>query len=111
LCGDDLEVETNTESLTFIGQSNKDKDYINIPCTESWYHPGVSLAVSQHFDKVENYFGFWGVQKANSKFEPLQLKYDSPLTPLNLRSPGSQEVYSNEFKILNSLLITQNNEK
>lgn len=106
LCGDDLEVESHSEELLTLGMNNKKQDYVKIPGTERFYHPGVSLAVKHELDEVGNYFGFWGVRKSGaSSYTPLKLQYESRVLPPKLRQGNSLSIYEAEFEMLNAILV------
>jgi len=63
MCGDDLELQSDEVDLS-IAEENKERDYISDPKTKCEYHPGISLGVSQFFQrKVSAYDGFWITRK------------------------------------------------
>ena len=76
LCGDDLELQISEIDLEFA-KKNKTKDYILDPRTKRLYHPGVTLAVGEIFNKVSSWDGFWAMKKNVAEWELLVLKNES----------------------------------
>ncbi len=72
ICGDDLELEVAKIDVKYA-KKNLDKDYIKDPKINHFFHPGATLSVAMHFDKVGNYCGFWIVQKNESGFTAVEL--------------------------------------
>ncbi len=73
ICGDDLNLQ-----LFEIDQDHAIKhaeyDFIQDPLTQRNYHPGVSLAVGEVFEKVSSWGGFWAMQKRENSWRPISLK-------------------------------------
>ena len=61
ICGDDLESLPSPELIEF-SKSNLEIDFVRN------FHPGVLLAVSEHFEKVNMESGFWWVYCVNGRF-------------------------------------------
>jgi hypothetical protein len=87
LCGDDLELqyhEVNQEQLN----KNKNKDIIVDSYSGKNYHPGVSLAIHDFFDKqVQSINGFWFIEKNNEQWNDMNIKdinFDSINIPKHL---------------------------
>ena len=64
LCGDDLELQAAMVDIEFQNR-NLEFDFICDPKTNEWYHPGVTLAVAEHFgaEGVSVWEGFWAMRK------------------------------------------------
>lgn len=58
MCGDDLELQYEKIDADYATK-NKEKDYIKDPTTNTFFHPGVCLAVHEMIGKVEEKQGFW----------------------------------------------------
>lgn len=64
ICGDDLE-KMPTAELIRIASTYKQRDYHR----EDAFHPGVLLAVSEEFENVNMFNGFWWIACLNGKFD------------------------------------------
>lgn len=62
LCGDDLERQLHECDKAEV-EANKDRNWVG-------YHPGVTLAVGQVFDRVWAKEGFWAMCKTETGWEP-----------------------------------------
>lgn len=62
ICGDDLEVEP-TEARVELARRNIHRDFIKSEDDGLSFHPGVFLAVYEHFPAVTNHAGIWSVIK------------------------------------------------
>lgn len=72
LCGDDLDLQFHQidtkNALTY-----STKDFIMDPKTQTYFHPGVSLAVGKLIGTVSVYEGFWLVQKDIDQWDLVDL--------------------------------------
>ena len=76
LCGDDLELQ-NYEIDIENAKRNKSEDFIVDPKTQQSFHPGVSLAVGDFFNKdVSAWYGFWAMRKKVNKWEEIKSNAD-----------------------------------
>lgn len=74
LCGDDLEMQLNDIDSDFA-RRNVDRDMAVDPKTGVAYHPGVTIAVADFFQrKISCYEGFWVVRKNGDRFEGVILE-------------------------------------
>ena len=62
ICGDDLEVEA-TKDRVDLARRNLGRDFIKGEVDDLYFHPGVLLAVYEHFPIVTNHAGIWSVVK------------------------------------------------
>jgi len=83
ICGDDLELELCNE-IEELCLENKDRDAILQPGTDIIFHPGVTLAVSNAFQNVSNYNGFWAIQKESNNYKPHHLGEFAYIDPIHL---------------------------
>ncbi len=60
ICGDDLEVAPS-EARLVLARKNLHRDFIRLEDEDVWFHPGVLLAVHEHFRAVTNHAGIWSV--------------------------------------------------
>jgi predicted O-methyltransferase YrrM len=67
ICGDDLELSP-TEALVALARRNLDRDFVESQTPDSWFHPGVLLAVSEEFTSVANRAGFWSVMRRGDRW-------------------------------------------
>jgi hypothetical protein len=73
LCGDDLEVQLSGVDFDFV-RLNLDLDMVVDPTSGVAFHPGVTLAVGEFFQKdVPCYEGYWVVQKKGGAFSDVKL--------------------------------------
>ena len=73
LGGDDLELQ-KYEIDVVNAEKQKEKDYITDIKTNKAFHPGVSLAVGEFFNKrVSNYEGFWIMRKIRDEWQPVKI--------------------------------------
>ena len=73
LCGDDLEKQFDEVDLDHALE-NKEKDFITDPNINQGFHPGVTIAIHEFFEKrVTNYNGFWAMMKKNNEWEEVIL--------------------------------------
>jgi hypothetical protein len=72
LCGDDLDLQRG-EIDPAEAWAKKDEDYIRNAKTGRLYHPGVTLAVGQIFDRVAVWDGFWAVRRTPSGWQPVEM--------------------------------------
>jgi hypothetical protein len=72
LCGDDLELQLDEVDADFAARERQ-RDYVPDSKTGDSYHPGVTLAVGEHFGRVSAWEGFWAIRKGRSGWEPLDL--------------------------------------
>ena len=73
LCGDDLEVQLSRVDVDFV-KRNLDLDMAVDPASGIAFHPGVTLAVGEFFQKdVPCYEGYWVVQKKGGDFGDVKL--------------------------------------
>jgi predicted O-methyltransferase YrrM len=63
ICGDDLELKPNASNIAIA------KEYIRHDSHPDGFHPGVLLAVSEEFEKVNIYEGFWFVYCIDGQFK------------------------------------------
>jgi len=84
ICGDDLEMHLSevdaakTKKLTT-------EDYVQDLKTQRWFHPGVTLAVNEHFgEEVSVYEGFWIVQKNKKQYSKINLNGQTSFVPDHL---------------------------
>ncbi len=69
LCGDDLELQWD-EVDTFNLQVNLSEDYVPDTKTDQYYHPGVTMAVWNYFNRrISARDGFWAVRKNGKEWE------------------------------------------
>ncbi len=76
LCGDDLEMEAGAVDEA-NARVNKERDFICDPRTGQWFHPGVTLAVSESIGGVASWDGFWAVQKSGGAWKKFELESDN----------------------------------
>jgi predicted O-methyltransferase YrrM len=62
ICGDDLEVEPTAARME-LARRNVHRDFIKSEEDNLSFHPGVLLAVYEHFPAVTNNAGIWAVEK------------------------------------------------
>lgn len=96
LCGDDLELQSFQIDLAHA-QSQTESDYIKDPHTDQHYHPGVTLAVSELFGRVNAWSGFWAVRKCNGQWKPVDLpplQNPESKIPRHLHSPSPDQYCS-----------------
>jgi Methyltransferase domain len=89
LCGDDLEVELGAVDEVHA-RANQERDFICDPRTGQWFHPGVTLAVSESIGGVASWDGFWAVQKKGASWKKFELEPDNSQIelPAQLNPPG-----------------------
>lgn len=72
LCGDDLELQVGDVDIAFAKEHLQD-DWVASPKGE-FFHPGVTAAVYDFFQKpVSSFDGFWAMRKKNKCWEDLKL--------------------------------------
>ena len=72
VCGDDLELQINLQQVDRAEAfRDHDLEYAFNSKTRSYYHPGVTLAVDDHFTDVTNEAGFFLAQRRKGAFVPL----------------------------------------
>jgi Methyltransferase domain len=88
LCGDDLELELAAVDEA-NARANRERDFICDPRTGQWFHPGVTLAVSESIGGVASWDGFWAVQKNGDSWRAFGLDADdsSIELPAQLKAP------------------------
>lgn len=64
LCGDDLELQAAQIDFRSI-TDDLGFEYIVAPDTNTYFHPGVTLAVAEYFGEVSVWEGFWAMRKAD----------------------------------------------
>ncbi len=76
LCGDDLELQIGgvlrldeVQELVSLGVG----DFVFCPSGDSWFHPGVTLAVGEAFGRVKSYLGFWIVRRQGKEWRSVDL--------------------------------------
>lgn len=73
LCGDDLEMQLMDLDAEFV-KCNTLTDMVADPISGIAFHPGVTLAVGEFFQKrISCYDGFWAVKKNDGKFQDVEL--------------------------------------
>jgi hypothetical protein len=72
ICGDDLEVQLHEADASEV-RSHSHLAWFRPSATDQPYHPGVTLAVAEHFGPVSNFHGFWAMQRNNGGFHPVSL--------------------------------------
>ena len=73
LCGDDLEMQLSGVDGDFV-KRHLDLDMAVDPVSGVAFHPGVTLAVGEFFQKdVPCYEGCWVVQKKGDDFDDVKL--------------------------------------
>lgn len=94
ICGDDLErqqSEVDAENARRHARS----DYVLDPRTQSYFHPGVTLAVAEALGPVSAYRGFWIMQKRDGRFLPVDMKGAHGLIPRHWPEDRFGEIRSN----------------
>jgi predicted O-methyltransferase YrrM len=88
LCGDDLEMELGAVDEAHA-RASKERDFICDPRTGQWFHPGVTLAVSESIGGVASWDGFWAVQKQGGSWKKFELEPDNSQIelPVQLKPP------------------------
>lgn len=71
LCGDDLQFELNEVDEEVCRAGVRDRQSYIVPPGEDGYHPGITLAVSELFQKVSRLWRLWAVRKVGTAWEPL----------------------------------------
>lgn len=72
LCGDDLELQYHEVDEAYLRQVAQEHDCVMDPKTQSFYHPGVALAVWDAFHQpVTAKDGFWAMRKSGGAFVPV----------------------------------------
>jgi predicted O-methyltransferase YrrM len=69
ICGDDLEIEP-TEARLALARKNLNRDFIASVDEEVSFHPGVLLAVYEHFPAVKSHAGIWSVERRGESWVP-----------------------------------------
>jgi hypothetical protein len=64
ICGDDLE-KMPTPELIDIANTHKERDFLR----KEKFHPGVLLAISEAFENVNMFNGFWWIACLDGKFD------------------------------------------
>lgn len=92
LCGDDLELQAAQVDRAFM-MSHRGEDYVKDPRTGTLYHPGVTMAINEHFGAVSAWNGFWALRRRRNDWTTVQLSEgDIPgKAPGHLRRPGPRE--------------------
>jgi predicted O-methyltransferase YrrM len=91
LCGDDLEMEADAVDEANAG-ANKERDFICDPRTGQWFHPGVTLAVSESIGGVASWDGFWAAQKNGGSWKTFELEDNSQIElPPQLARPERKD--------------------
>lgn len=85
LCGDDLELQINEIDVA-NAESIKEGDVAVDPKTGNRFHPGVTLAVGEFFNKkVSSDEGFWYMEKTESGWQNINLNIEiKPVVPSHL---------------------------
>ena len=74
LCGDDLELQKHEINLKDAEEKKNKDDCILDERSNTYFHPGVTLAVGEFFGgKVSNFEGFWAMGKTISGWEKVEL--------------------------------------
>jgi predicted O-methyltransferase YrrM len=73
LCGDDLELQLTQVDEQFA-RENAHRDFVQDPRTGDLFHPGVAVAVHDHFgDRIGVRLGFWATQKQGQQWMKVDL--------------------------------------
>lgn len=73
LCGDDLELKLEEVDQKGVKEHlEKGKDYCLDEKTGLYFHPGVTLAISEEFENVGSRDGFWFIQKHNNEWKLIE---------------------------------------
>jgi len=67
LCGNDLELQLSQIDIV-SARRQQNSDYVTDPKTRQHFHPGVTLAVGEHFGTVLSQDGFWTVKRRNGRW-------------------------------------------
>ncbi len=108
ICGDDLEVEACNSELLALCREHKRVDIIPYSNCVGYFHPGVSLAVSEHFDVVTNRYGMWAVEHMQDKFKPYQYEQSIDVLCPVIRQGDEQAKYEREFMMLSAEMVSLN---
>ena len=81
LCGDDFELEfSKVDKEELLYHLNSGKDYCLDRKTGLYYHPGVTMALSEEISTVGSKDGFWFVQKdVNDNWKEFDFQTSSPM--------------------------------
>jgi predicted O-methyltransferase YrrM len=74
LCGDDLELQqSEIEAADLLQDVEAGIDYTRSKVGGTYYHPGVTMAVSEIFGEVSSWDGFWAMRKTQGGWEKVDL--------------------------------------
>lgn len=84
-CGDDLELQYE-EVDDMVLRESKNLDVVFDKKNKTNYHPGVTLAIFDFFDKkVSSKEGFWYVKKENNNWKNIELSNTIYEIPTHLK--------------------------
>jgi predicted O-methyltransferase YrrM len=72
ICGDDLEIQA-ADINDEVAIESPNIDYMALPGTKTWFHPGVTLAVGEILGHVSSWEGFWAMRKVQGNWQPVTL--------------------------------------
>lgn len=74
LCGDDLELQKHEIDVKNAERSKDKDDCILDERTNTYFHPGVTLAIGDFFgEEIPSFEGFWGMRKTTSGWQKVEL--------------------------------------
>jgi hypothetical protein len=92
VCGDDLERQIGKAPMS-KAKVQRDvesgADFVKNP--GGGYHPGVTMAVWEHFGKVDEWEGYWTTRKVGDKWRSPALPEEGLEVPPHLRAPAAEE--------------------
>ena len=72
ICGDDFELHPNEIDIPYA-KNHCEEDYIFNSKTQTYFHPGVTLAINDVFGDASMKNGFWAMRKLNDGWENVVL--------------------------------------
>ncbi|KQO79777.1 class I SAM-dependent methyltransferase [Rhizobium sp. Leaf262] len=95
ICGDDLELFIDQVDVDAMnGFIERGIDFKLDPGTKTPYHPGVTRAIAETFDKVSMLEGFWAIQRHGEGWALVDLSTFDGEIPDHLKREQTEEIAS-----------------